>query len=137
MTVVNCTAKDNARVGSNNYAFYSVIANVVRNCIADNPDSQSFNAAVVHDHNSWDSSKTVTDADFLSVDFTANTGARKADGSLPDSNYLRLALGSDLIDAGVDVGLTFNGTAPDMGAYEYAPAVIPPAAPSGLKVTFV
>ena len=118
MTVVNCTAKDNARVGANNYAFYSVIANVVRNCIADSPDAQSFNAAVVHDHNSWDSGKTVSDADYLSVDFTNNIGARQSDGSLPASDFLKLAPGSDLIDAGVDVGLSFNGTAPDMGAYE-------------------
>ena len=46
--------------------------------------------------------------------------ARKADGSLPDLNgYFQLAEGSDLIDAGTDVGLAYEGTAPDLGAFEY------------------
>lgn len=33
----------------------------------------------------------------------------------------RLSPGSPAIDAGVDVGLPYNGAAPDIGAYEYAP----------------
>jgi len=37
---------------------------------------------------------------------------------------LRLAAGSDLIDAGTNVGLPFNGTAPDLGAFETG-SVIP------------
>ncbi len=44
--------------------------------------------------------------------------ARQADGSLPALDYLRLAPGSHLIDAGIDVGLPFNGSAPDVGYYE-------------------
>jgi hypothetical protein len=43
---------------------------------------------------------------------------RQADGSLPEIEFLHLASGSDLIDAGVDVGLPFNGKAPDLGAFE-------------------
>jgi len=37
---------------------------------------------------------------------------------LPDITYLNLAPGSDLIDAGKDIGLPFNGRAPDIGAFE-------------------
>ena len=97
--------------------------------------------------NSWDSSLgvTVSDADFQSVvfkppascpeafraggtpccpptDMTCFAGmasARQADGSLPVLPFLRLAAGSDLIDKGTDLGFTFTGKAPDLGAFEY------------------
>lgn len=45
-------------------------------------------------------------------------GPRQADGSLPAIDFLRLAAGSHLIDSGVDVGLSFNGLAPDLGWFE-------------------
>ena len=32
---------------------------------------------------------------------------------------MKLVAGSDLIDKGIDVGLPFNGSAPDLGAFEY------------------
>lgn len=69
-------------------------------------------------HNTWDLSVMVTDADFLSVDVSGVTSPRKSDGSLPDLNFLKLAQGSDLIDKGINVGLPYKGTAPDLGAYE-------------------
>jgi hypothetical protein len=53
--------------------------------------------------------------------------SRLADGSLPLIDFLRLAPGSHLIDAGVDVGLPYNGLAPDVGWYETAAP--PPALP--------
>lgn len=43
---------------------------------------------------------------------------RQADGSLPEIDFLHLAKGSDLIDAGVETGLPFFGEAPDLGAFE-------------------
>ncbi|HEX4412974.1 MAG TPA: hypothetical protein VH107_05045, partial [Lacipirellulaceae bacterium] len=50
---------------------------------------------------------------------TFATGAavapRLADGSLPPIDFMRLASGSHLIDAGVNVGLAYNGLAPDLG----------------------
>lgn len=71
-------------------------------------------------HNSWNDSLgvEVTKADFLSLDDSIAAGPRQADGSLPDSDFLKLAADSDLVDAGVDVGLPFNGNAPDLGAFE-------------------
>ncbi len=45
-------------------------------------------------------------------------GPRKADGSLPDLKLLKLVSTSDLIDKGINVGLPYSGTAPDIGAFE-------------------
>lgn len=95
--------------------------------------------------NSWDAMLTVASSDFESTAFTppascpaaytpggtvcvAGTdttsfaglaSAREADGSLPRLPFMRLAANSKLIDAGVDVGLPYVGTAPDLGAFEY------------------
>jgi hypothetical protein len=60
----------------------------------------------------------VTNEDFVSIDTLGVRGLRNADGSLPDLEFLHLASGSDLIDAGVDVGLPYNDAAPDLGAFE-------------------
>lgn len=82
-----------------------------------------FRSNAVHSNNTWDASVTVTDADFISVDSTGITAARQADGSLPDNDcynyFLRLAYGSDLIDAGTDVEIDYSGAAPDIGWDEY------------------
>jgi hypothetical protein len=48
----------------------------------------------------------------------AAVGPRQADGSLPAIDFLKLAPGSHLIDAGVNVGLPYNGLAPDVGWFE-------------------
>jgi hypothetical protein len=70
-------------------------------------------------NNSWNlSTITLSAADFQSIDTAGIYGPRKADGSLPDVKFLKLAAGSDLIDKGADVGLPFSGAAPDLGAYE-------------------
>jgi hypothetical protein len=75
-------------------------------------------AGDVHDHNSWNGGVTVTDADFINLDVTQLARPRKEDGSLPDIDFLHLAAGSDLIDAGIDIGFPYIGKAPDMGAFE-------------------
>jgi hypothetical protein len=63
---------------------------------------------------------STTTADFLSLDTTGVRGPRKADGSLPDVPFLHLAAGSSLIDAGTPVsGLSYYGSAPDIGAFEF------------------
>lgn len=68
--------------------------------------------------NSWTLPVTVTDADFEQVAMTGWDAPRKADGSLPVLPLMRLTAGSDLIDAGMRVGLKFKGRAPDLGAFE-------------------
>ena len=97
-------------------------------------------------YNSWDSSLglAVSNADFQSVafappascpavytpggtacvpptdttSFAGMASARQADGSLPYLPFLRLVSNSKLIDKGIDVGLPYNGAAPDLGAFE-------------------
>jgi hypothetical protein len=70
--------------------------------------------------NSWTLPVTVSTADFASMDDIRYRGPRKADGSLPTCTFLHLAPGSHLIDKGTNVGIAYNGNAPDLGAYEYS-----------------
>lgn len=67
--------------------------------------------------NSWNGF-TISDADFKSLDTALVISERDSNGNLPETNILRLALGSSLIDAGVPVGLPYNDLAPDIGAFE-------------------
>jgi uncharacterized repeat protein (TIGR02059 family) len=106
-----------------------------------------------HNHNSWDSPVTVTDADFISLDTTGIRSKRGVispgieDWSMPDINFGKLAPGSDLIDAGVDVGLSYSGNAPDLGYYEtglntsipspiYISSVVQNSTPSIIEITY-
>lgn len=75
--------------------------------------------------NTWTDgvSFTVSDADFVLVDsaqcVTQMSASRQVGGALPEITALKLVLGSDLIDAGVDVGLPYNGSGVDIGYAEY------------------
>lgn len=95
-----------------------------------------------HSYNSWDlpyydnpgrwgmikyqrSPSTVNDDDFLALPTDRTNcvailaAARQEDGSLPDiGDYFKLKPSSDLIDKGIDLGLPYNGSAPDLGAFE-------------------
>jgi hypothetical protein len=84
--------------------------------------SDNFDSGVTDSFNTWNGIP-VNAADFLSLDDTIARGPRNPDGSLPISDFLRLAANSNLIDTGTDVGLPFNGTAPDLGAFETSPVV--------------
>lgn len=75
----------------------------------------------IHDHNSWDSRVTVTSTDFISINTSVLDDPRKEDGSLPEITLLHLVEKSDLVDAGIDVGLTYYGYAPEIGAFEIQP----------------
>lgn len=79
--------------------------------------SDTFDSGVDSQFNTWNG-VPVNAADFLSLDDSVARGPRQADGSLPISDFLRLAPDSNLINAGVDLGLPFSGGAPDLGAYE-------------------
>ena len=69
-------------------------------------------------NNSWQNGLTADASDFVSLDMNLLSSPRKEDGSLPDLDFMKLQSDSDLIDKGVDVGLPFNGIAPDLGAFE-------------------
>jgi parallel beta-helix repeat protein len=74
----------------------------------------------VLNNNYFDLPVTINASDFLSFDAELLKSPRQADGSLPDTDFFKLAPGSDLIDAGFDVGFSYNGAAPDLGYSESA-----------------
>ncbi len=88
------------------------------NCVDVVKTKVSLGSFVLQTTNSWLSPFTVTNDDFVSLDSLGVTAKRNLDGSLPKLNFLRLKAGSDLIDAGTNVGLPYIGSAPDLGAYE-------------------
>lgn len=69
-------------------------------------------------NNSWDTGPLAIAADFVSLDLSAATAPRNPDGSLPNNNLFILTASSALIDKGVNVGLPYLGSAPDLGAFE-------------------
>ena len=88
--------------------------------------NNTFNAAD-DANNSWTTTGlTLAATDFQSTTYAgtgtqyiaALTAARKSDGSLPDLTFLRPSATSKLIDAGVNVGLPYNGKLPDLGYCE-------------------
>ena len=119
VTLYNCSAYDNGT----NYGFGST--NPLEMLTIKNSNVLgsvgSINATSLDvSNNSWDTEGVeATVDDFVSIDYAELTGPRKPDGSLPDVSFFHLESGSDLIDAGVDVGLPFNGSAPDLGAFEF------------------
>lgn len=68
--------------------------------------------------NNWNPGFSTSTTDFVSLSPIGVDGPRQADGSLPEIDFLQLAEGSSLIDAGANVGLPFTGWAPDLGAFE-------------------
>lgn len=112
----NNTAYQNGR----NFVFYetpNIGVHILKNNlsyigesqIAGNSDESS---------NTWDGF-TITDFDFASLDTTLANSARDENGFLQSTKLFALAAGSSLINAGTDVGISFIGSNPDIGAFEY------------------
>lgn len=77
------------------------------------------NQSLIDDQfNTWNAGFNASAADFLSLSSLGVDGPRQEDGSLPALEFLHLAGASVLIDAGADVGLPYQGLAPDLGAFE-------------------
>ncbi|MEE4310770.1 MAG: right-handed parallel beta-helix repeat-containing protein, partial [candidate division KSB1 bacterium] len=118
MTMLNCTGYNNKAA---NYKVQRPLNSgqtlTVKNC-ASYAGGVQLGSFAVQEANSWLPPFSVTADDFLSLDSDEALGQRKSDYSLPEMNFLHLADGSDLIDAGVDLGLPFLGLAPDLGAFE-------------------
>lgn len=125
-TLYNCVAwgcKQNFALSNdltgNNY-------HVVKNCVSFQPAPggklYSFCTNTIQERNSWNITGVVADSnDFVSLSVELAKAPREADGSLPNNGFARLRPTSDLIDKGIDVGLPFMGTAPDLGAFEFQP----------------
>jgi hypothetical protein len=69
-------------------------------------------------NNTWNTGLAASTADFESIDLSLATAPRNPDGTLPSNKLFRLASGSKLINAGVNAGLPYQGSAPDLGAFE-------------------
>ena len=101
-------------------------ASIYRNIISYDNGTRGYDgnhAVKTHDFNSYEENRAedgviVSDADFVSLDSMQLYRPRKFDGSLPDIDFLKLDPQSGLVDAGIDVGLVYNGYAPDVGAME-------------------
>lgn len=84
-----------------------------------NVDLTNANQSLIDDaSNTWNTGFGASAGDFLSLSLSGVDGPRTADGSLPEIDFLRLAPGSPLIDAGASLGQAFFGLAPDLGAFE-------------------
>ncbi len=119
MWVYNNSAYDN----NVNYGFTTAYGtNTIQNCISfasQNADAYKAQTVITIDHNSWNNGFSVSASDFQSLDTTLILAPRQANGDLPDNNFMHLAAGSNLIDAGIDLNLGYNDNAPDLGCYEY------------------
>jgi len=117
VTIRNCAAHNN---GNNiNFSTTNIAASLtIKNTISLG-NNGTLNATTTDiTNNSWQNGLSATTADFASVDITMLKSARKSDGSLPDLDYFKLVPGSDLRNAGIDLGLPYNGSAPDLGPFE-------------------
>lgn len=102
------------------WGYFDSIAHEFRNNLSIDDDEAIYGVrdAWTDDHNSWNGGVDATAADLADVDLALLAGPRGPGGALPDVATLRLAPGSDLIDAGADLGEPFAGAAPDLGAFE-------------------
>jgi len=119
MKLQNCIAYKNHLEGIH---FGTSGRPIIKNCVSYDNDGSNFvtNANVVDEYNDWNLvDVTVTDDDFVSVDTSLLRSPRQADGSLPDIDFFKPVEDSDLIDAGTNVGLPYDGSASDLGVFEY------------------
>jgi hypothetical protein len=124
---------DNAHVLKNNIAFPNKLSQIGE--CWEKISSQNIDHYVdcpAGENNTWNLKLDLTEDDFESLDDPSMTvtgkdlstiagilGPRKADGSLPNVDFLKLKKGSRAIDKGENLGFPFVGKAPDLGAFEY------------------
>jgi hypothetical protein len=123
VNIYNCTAFANGRIGFSLNGY----PHTIRNCVG--YANGTYNAipdlAAILSNNTFlyggneNPAYTVTSNDFASITSTGIDGARRLDGGLPNISFLHLVETSDLVNAGINVGLPYSGTAPDIGAFEY------------------
>ncbi len=142
--VVNVTVANNtlANIGAETFRFEStlgtatpsvnggLIKNNLSYAASSAPSGTSLLSAVDVGHNGW--FQALAGGLSRATD-TVGTDPLFSGASGGD---LRLTAGSPAIDRGVDVGLPFFGSAPDLGGLEFNPGgdAIPPAAPTALQV---
>lgn len=113
-TVVNCTAYDNCRSTDENgrpsetwtrdFYFPTPAGHVLTGNVAFRPAGREAQVAAGNTdrNNSWTQSPPLSAASFVSLSDAVARGRRMADGSLPETTFLRLAAGANLRKAGPD-----------------------------------
>jgi hypothetical protein len=93
---------------------------VVRNNISfAGGTSDSFATGTITNNNSWQVlSSTVNTDDFLTVDESFAITPRRDDGGLPETPFFRPVPGGRLVDKGLNIGMPYYGSAPDLGTFE-------------------
>lgn len=115
VSIYNCTSIAN---DGRNYRFdVNSVTHILRNNIS-YLGSDRIYEEIDDRYNSWNI-LGVTDRDFVSTDPNGIDGPRDKNGNLPKLSFFRLSPISQLIDAGIDVGISFEGDAPDLGAFEF------------------
>jgi hypothetical protein len=133
ITLYNCTAWGNTvNFGLNDNVTttpHILKNNIGCNFYANPNQSGASNARLITGSidtcNSWDASfgGMITTSDFVTISEDSASAPREADGSLPNNGFARLKSTSKAIDRGLDVGLSFSGSVPDLGAFEYSASV--------------
>lgn len=121
ITLLNCTAIHCGR----SYNMQQTAANIITNCSdwgSDRPAPKDISATSICTNCTWTLGITTDTTMFVTVAESAALEPRQADGGLP-TRFAKLVSGSGLINKGIDIGLPFTGTAPDLGAYEYGQSV--------------
>jgi hypothetical protein len=109
----NNTGYDNGRI---NFEGNSVAHRFVNNVgLIAGEDNVSIANASASDRNSWQLFGDITTSEFLSVDDDSAIAARPVVGGMPPTYFLTPSGSSRLRNAGIDVGLYFQGLAPDLG----------------------
>lgn len=127
VTVNHATLVNNAKNGNPvQFQLNDGRPHTVRNTIVFDVDGTGvvdFSKTVDHAFNSWNGIG-VSVADFANIDMqqllSDGKAPRKPDGSLREIG-LHLSANSRLINSGTDVGLSYQGAAPDLGAFEAIP----------------
>ncbi|TDO99557.1 RICIN domain-containing protein [Marinomonas balearica] len=120
VTIYNAMAyKNNRNFGLGDSGSRELNQLIIKNSVSyDGNSSDKFNAnSTSISNNSWQVA-SVSSSDFESLNIDELLSERQSDGSLPVVNFSHLRSGSDLIDAGTNVGLNYNGSAPDLGSFE-------------------
>ncbi|WP_281310701.1 right-handed parallel beta-helix repeat-containing protein [Flavobacterium flavigenum] len=116
ITVYNCTGYGN----NINFGFGNPVQSgkkhIFKNNISLSGTISISNAT--EQNNSWNLSVTVNTSDFTSTSTALAIGTRQSNGDLPTNLPFKLVQGSDLIDKGTNVGLSYSGSNPDLGYWE-------------------
>ncbi len=120
MTIYNCTSYNNGyNYGFSNSSYGTLI---IKNCASlTSAKSNTLNCkSVTQAYNTWNNGFSCVSTDFVSLDKTQMLNDRQSDGSLPEITLLHLTSTSGMIDKGTNVGFSYLGSAPDLGAFEYS-----------------